>query len=356
MIDRDGTTGRANYVKLWVFAQLIRTFGMAGTNLLRAVGLFDAPEPPHEVVVIPSTKGDRTITINLYRNKAALELTSGPTAVHLNWHGSGWIMPLHGQNGSFIRSIVQSEELSQYPLTILDCSYALSPEHPCPADAEDARDAYEYVLAKKDKYDISKLTLSGFSAGGTLALGLSVTLAAELKAASNSEDSFEHPIKALATFYPLVTWLGEQPTIDAPPNPWKTPGRETPEFVKNVIAASHFFAPSVSSKISVEDDKERKMALVSQPRISPACARDEDFPPHLMIYTAEYDHLHVRTEELRERLEKAGKSRIYGKRVIGVGHGWDLETKPGWAGYEERTEAYNAVIRLIRDVCSGSNS
>ncbi|KAG8808970.1 hypothetical protein FRC17_003675, partial [Serendipita sp. 399] len=279
MIDRHKTTGKLNYVKLWLFAQGIRAVGVSGSVLGRAVGLMDVPEPPHEVIVIPSTKGERNITIHVYRNKAALELASGPTAVHLNWHGSGWIVPLHGQNGSFIRSIVQSDELAQYPLTLLDCSYALSPEHPCPADAEDARDAYEYVLANPDKYVVSKLTLSGFSAGGTLALGLSVSLAAETrkKAAARPTDpssstsstsplDLVHPIKALIAFYPLVTWVGEQPVIKAPFDfPWKLPGRETPEFVKDVIAASHFFAPSISSKISAEDDEMRKSELARRP-------------------------------------------------------------------------------------------
>ncbi|KAG8831462.1 hypothetical protein FRC18_006492 [Serendipita sp. 400] len=354
MVDPKGTTGRGTYIKLWAIAKLFRMFAVNGSKLGRAIGKVDPLEPPHEVMNIPSTKGNRRIKINIHRNKAALALVSGPTAVHINWHGSGWMLPLQGQNGAFIRAIVHSEELAEYPLTVLDCSYALAPEHPCPAYAEDGRDVYDYVLANNDKYDASKVTLSGFSAGGTIALGLSVGLSAEARASAGPEGSIIHPIKGIIAFYPPVTWLGERVTVPAPPDPYNIPGRDLPDFVKDVITAAHFFNPSLTATLSAEEEEARKKELASRPVISPLCASDDDFPPRVVIYTAEYDSLHVRADELRERLQKAGKSQVYGKLVMGVGHGWDMEAQPGGVGYDDRIEAYTSATRIIKEVCMGS--
>ncbi|KAG8807043.1 hypothetical protein FRC17_004675 [Serendipita sp. 399] len=357
MVNPKETTGSGTYIKLWLIAKLFRTFAVNGGRLGRAMGKVEPLEPPHEVVILRSTKSSRTIKLNIYRNKAALALANGPTAVHLNWHGSGWMLPLQGQNAGFIRALLQSEELADYPLTILDCSYALSPEHPCPAYAEDGRDTYDYVLANKDKYDATKMTLSGFSAGAAIALGLSVTLGAEAReraakaGAEPTTTMVGHPIPGVIAFYPgPVTWLGDRPKVPAPPPSYKGPGRDLPEFVQDVVTAAHFFSPSLSTKLSVEEEEARKLELASRPAISPACALDEDFPPRLVMYTAEYDHLHVRAEELRERLHKSGKCRVSGRLVMGIGHGWDLEARPGGVGYEERVEAYATAVQLIKEV------
>lgn len=162
------TTGRTNYVKLYLMAKMMRGFSLFGIALGRAMGRVERVEPPQEIVTISSTKGKRTIRIHIYRNKAALGLTNGTSAVHINWHGSGWMLPLHGQNGGLIRTILSSDLLTTdaYPVTIFDCSYALSPEHPAPAPYEDARDVYDYLMKNATKFnvDMDRVTLSGTSA------------------------------------------------------------------------------------------------------------------------------------------------------------------------------------------------
>lgn len=351
-----GTTGRANYVKLYAATNIIRAVAMFGIHLGRAVGYLDPIEPPHETLVVPSTRGNRTIQIRVYRNKAAQELTTGLSAVHFNWHGSGWILPLQGQNGALIRAIMNSPLLNdrEYPVTFLDCSYALSPEHPSPADAEDGRDAYDYVVqhAEELRVDLDRITFSGFSAGGTVGLGLAVKLCAEQREAhitSNSTKPFTtFPVKGMTVLYPVVTWLGERVKV---PQPWvKTwPGTGNPEFVDDMIIASHFFSPTLSSGLTPEQEEQRKDELRRRPEISPACAKTEDFPPIFNLYTAEYDHLHLRAEELRRRLVAEGKE-VGGRIVKGVGHGWDLEVMKGQVGYEDRIDAYEDTIRMIAQV------
>jgi len=234
-------------------------------------------------------------------------------------------------------------------MTILDCTYALSPEYPAPADVEDARDAYDYVLKNPDKYDSSRITCSGFSAGGTVALGLSVDIGAEARNKAG-EDTFVHPIKAVMSFYPVATWLGEIPKVDIPSGPKDWPGMVFPDFIVDMMLSAHLFSPTLNSTLSPEQEQERIKALASLPKVSPACADPNDFPPSVVIYTAEYDFLAGKANELRETLEKAGGREVSGKMVMKAGHGWDLDTRDGTPRHKDRIEAYETCIRAISKV------
>ncbi|CCA76693.1 related to carboxylic ester hydrolases-Aspergillus niger [Serendipita indica DSM 11827] len=349
------TTGRTNYVKLYLMAKMMRGFSLFGIALGRAMGRVERVEPPQEIVTISSTKGKRTIRIHIYRNKAALGLTNGTSAVHINWHGSGWMLPLHGQNGGLIRTILSSDLLTTnaYPVTIFDCSYALSPEHPAPAPYEDARDVYDYLMKNATKFnvDMDRVTLSGTSAGATLALGLAVKLASEqVHREGGSAETRVHPIKGISAFYPPVNWLGERATVPEPPQPKTWPGTLMPPFVSDVITIAHFFSPS-SSPLSPEEETKRIEELKRRVEISPALAPTRDFPPILLLWTTEYDHLSVKAEALRERLQKDG-GKVEGKYIKGVGHGWDLEVQKDQFGYQDRIDAYDDTVKMIARVDS----
>ncbi|PVF93783.1 alpha/beta-hydrolase [Serendipita vermifera] len=347
MIDPNATTGRMAYAKIYMIAKLARAMSLTSAAIARWTGHADAIEPPHEVVYIQSSKGRRSIRINIHRNKAAIKSTHGPTAVHMNWHGSGCILPLLGQNGEMIRAILNSEELAIYPLTILDCAYALSPEYPCPADAEDARDAYDYVIRHPELYDASRLTMTGFSAGGALALGLSATLGAEAREKEKAS-SFTHPVKAVITFYPISTWIDNDDEEKAPPRDMA--GHFMPKPVRDMIEAAHFFSPNRASTLTPEEETKRKDDLKRLPAISPIFAPTQDFPPIVGFYTVEYDVLTKKTEELREQLIKDGGVEVLGKYIPGVGHGWDFMARKGQHGYEDRVEAYTGITKVIARV------
>lgn len=57
---------------------------------------------------------------------------------------------------------------------VLCFAYRLAPEHPCPAAREDARKAWDYLMAQG--YGGQDLAVMGDSAGGNLALGLTLQL------------------------------------------------------------------------------------------------------------------------------------------------------------------------------------
>jgi acetyl esterase/lipase len=372
MSDSPAATDKNAYCKVLVMAKIARFMTWTSGTISRWTGRADPIEPPHEVVYIQSSKGGRSIRINIHRNKAALKSTYGPTAVHMNWHGmfhfcsimfslnmilflgSGCILPLLGINGALIRALLNYEDLATYPLTILDCGYALSPEYPCPADAEDARDAYEYVLRHPELYDASRVTMSGFSAGGALALGLSVGVGAEARAIAKEHDvPFKHPIKAVIAFYPISTWIDNDDEEMTPPR--DMPGHFMPKPVRDMIEAAHFFPPNHKLSLSPEEEAKRKDDLKRLPIISPIFAATHDFPSIVGLYTTEYDVLTKKTEELRERLMKDDGIEVLGKYLPGFGHGWDLMARKGQVGYEDREDAYRCVAKVIARVGGVAN-
>lgn len=265
--------------------------------------------------------------------------------------GSGWVLRGLGQEAAFIRQTLANPILAEYPLTLLDCDYAKSPEWPCPADTEDARDVYNWVLTNPALFDRTRITLGGFSAGATIALGLSVVLGEEARLQAGNEKAVEHPIKAVFAVYPVSTWEGSRSKVIVPPESKSKPGYLLPVWFSNIITTAHLFSPVVPSKLKPDQERERKEELIRRPIVSPARTQlVEDFSPVVVLITAEFDHLTRDTEALRKRLTEEGKEKgvkVYGKLIKGVGHGWDEVVKKGQFGHEQRGEVYNIGAKMI---------
>ncbi|GLA09623.1 hypothetical protein AnigIFM60653_011954 [Aspergillus niger] len=132
-----------------------------------ALAAFNVTAHPDEVLQIPSRDEGRFIRIHAYNtvNRDA------PAPVLANFHGSGFVNPLHGSDDEFCRFIAKKTGL-----TVLDCSYRLRPENQFPSSIHNAEDAVRWILAHPEKFDISRLSISGFSAGGLLSLVVSLVL------------------------------------------------------------------------------------------------------------------------------------------------------------------------------------
>ena len=108
----------------------------------------------------------RTIKVHVYEPKHPT--TTQPCPVLINFHGSGFVLPMHGSDDEYALLVK-----NQTPYTVLDVQYRLAPEHPFPAAPEDAEDVVNWVLSQPQSFDSTRVSVSGFSAGGNLALGLS---------------------------------------------------------------------------------------------------------------------------------------------------------------------------------------
>lgn len=83
-------------------------------------------------------------------------------------------------------------------------SAAQGPEYPYPHGSTDAHDIVKHVIsAYGTTYDLSNLTVGGFSAGGGLAVGL----------ATSDDEIVEKSIKAVVGVYP---WIDISFTLHTP--------------------------------------------------------------------------------------------------------------------------------------------
>lgn len=264
---------------------------------------------PDEVRHIKSRDAGRTIKIHLYQ---ATSSNSGPSPVLLNFHGSGFLLPLHGSDDEFCRRISRQ---TQY--TVVDVPYRLAPEHPFPAALNDVQDAINYVLSRADEFDLTQISLSGFSAGGNLALA----------AASNlfPQETF----RSLVAFYP-VTDLSEDAALKSAP---VTGGRVIPLRVARLFNRCY-----IPASIDARD-----------PRISPHFAQADQFPRRVLVITADGDSLALEAEDLAQRIKALEGRHVVTQRMQGCSHGWDKRTRPGTPQYEAKEQAYQLAVDMLNE-------
>ncbi|CAG7849645.1 SubName: Full=Related to lipase/esterase {ECO:0000313/EMBL:CCA71316.1} [Serendipita indica DSM 11827] len=335
-------TGLLAYLKLLFIAKIVRL----QYNLKFKVGILfgqiqSARIVPFQSISIPSTKSSRHIQVNIYRTKAALE-TKGPVAVHLNWHGSGFLINSFGENSVFIEHLLNHPILVSYPLAIFDCDYAKAPEHPAPAATDDAEDVANFVLSHPEVYDTSRVTLGGFSAGAAIALSLSAVFGERAR-----NERKPHPFKAVSAYYPVVQLGGPRADPQIPPGPQTWPGVFLDKSITDLFDACYFFTPTLNEPKTAEEDDARVRKLQQDPRISPARGAARDFSEHIHLVTCEYDHLNFDVERMRKTLQAEPGKHVYGKLIPGVGHSWDLMVLPGKPGFGERQDAYNETAKVI---------
>lgn len=300
---------------------------------------------------IPSRQSNRTIKVHVYKSPAVAEaetgtqnqdrdkpptastpgLGPGPAPVLINLYGSGLTIPLHGLDDQFCRFV---SENTTY--VVLDVEYSLAPEFPFPTALNDVEDILSYVENHPDQYDSEKISISGFSSGGTLALAAAAATASTTRKSS--------PFKSLITFYP-ATNLAQDPSQR------KTPigGKERSPFWTRIFREAY---------IGPYDSRD--------PRISPAFVTDVEvarFPAYMLFVTGGLDASAAEAEELAFRVRdiaksssgagdsgesKMGKSReVIIRRMEGCGHAFDKKFT-GDVFVKARDEAYGEAVSLLR--------
>ncbi|KAJ8609568.1 hypothetical protein MRB53_039019 [Persea americana] len=170
--------------------------------------------------------------------------------------------------------------------SVLDARYRLAPEHPYPAAIEDVEDMVDWVRKQPERFDTTKLSISGFSAGACFALAT---------AASFGRDAFN----SIIAFYP-VTDLSLPPSSKRPP---EEGGRPIPRF----LARS-----SIKSLL-------RHGGSVRDPRVSPSHADAEKFPDRMLMITAGQDNLALEAEALAAKVAALPGRHVVCKRMSGSG-------------------------------------
>jgi len=276
------------------------------TFIKTAYTLGGLPHPkPDEIINIPSRDSNRTIEAHVYRPETA----STPSPVLLNFHGSGYILPQHGSDDRFCRQIK-----TQTPFTVIDCSYRLAPSSPFPAAPNDAEDAVKYVLAHPELYDLSNFWLSGFSAGGALALGVSTIF---------PKDTF----KGVLGIYP-PTDLATGPYVKVAPD---TEGKPIPGWV-----ADSFNKCYLPLGTDLKD-----------PLVSPFYADVNKFPDRILMITCAFDTLCGESEELASKIKQVEGKKVVSARMEKCNHAWDKACEKGSLQEKERERAYDLAVEML---------
>ena len=215
---------------------------------------------------------------------------------------------------------------------VVGVAYRLAPEHPFPTAVEDGVCALLHLSANAETLGInaSKMTLSGFSAGGNLAFTVPLRLEAHLRAQEKKikeeeeegEEGYkEHDPLVPALLPRIVSIIAWYPNVDArlprahriatSPEPTKT----LPSLLTSLFDASYFPLPSNTTS----------------PYASPAAATDEALtaalPDHVALYLCEWDMLLREGQEFGERLKGLGK-RVRCQVIKERRHGFDKSPWP----------------------------
>ncbi|MGI4850723.1 MAG: alpha/beta hydrolase [Janthinobacterium lividum] len=258
---------------------------------------------------IPSRNPGRSIKVNVYKSTKSTQ--SSP--VLLNLHGSGFILPGHGSDDEFCARVARETDY-----TVLDMRYRLAPENPFPAALNDVQDAVNWVLKQPDEFNSDRFAISGFSAGGNLALAAAGGIF--------RKDTF----RSILAFYPSTN-----KSID--PADRKTPdtsGKASPVFLSRLFDEC-YIPPTVDKK---------------NPLVSPSFAQADAFPKNVLFITAACDNLCLEAEALAARIESAdGNRNVVRRRMEKCGHAWDKTAKPRTAQEKAKDEAYSLGIDMLRE-------
>lgn len=302
--------GFMQYLRLKLLVTIIRCLNYLGT--------LKAPQLPsascvRKAIKIPSREQGRSIDAWLYYPDNYDGSTPSPLVV--NWHGSGMMIPNLGLDSYFCETIARKGNV-----LVLDADYRKSPENPFPAAVEDVEDALRWVETQGSQFDLSRVALSGFSAGANLAL----VAASELKAGLQNLT-----IRAAYIFYPGVDWTipPESKTVDEPIDP-------LPLF------AQHMFAD-----VYVPNPEDRENPKASPGRADPT----KYLGTQIMLIPASGDIFAPEAKALGQKLRDSGVD-VKVEEAKDCAHGYDKTLKIKIFNEAERERTYGLVIKSLSEV------
>ncbi|GAB7354793.1 hypothetical protein MBLNU459_g5186t1 [Dothideomycetes sp. NU459] len=291
---------------MWFFTFLRLKLTILFVRLMFRLRIGTPRAVPNEVLNIQSRDAERKIKVNVYKPTNLRQRSP----VLINFHGSGFVLPMHGSDHKFCRLICRETDY-----TVLDVQYRLAPEHPFPAAFNDVEDSVNWVLKQPNTYDLQRVAISGFSAGGNLALAAAST--------AFPKGTF----RSLLAMYP-------------PSNLSIDPGQKSAPDLSGTPLPDSLARTFDKCYIPVTVDKK-------DPRVSPFFAPMENLPSNVLVVTAACDNLCLETEALAARIESTGRN-VVRYRGEKCDHGWDKKAQPGTVQAEARDHAYALAVEMLR--------
>lgn len=263
----------------------------------------------------PSTTEDFWLdsTIGSSRGKGVIKVdvwvpptrqVRGKRPAVINFHGGGFVLGQGTDDTRWARYLMDSLDA-----VVFAVNYRLAPAYPFPKAVEDCVDAILQIVARAEEFDFdpSRLILSGFSAGGNLALASWIVLQQPEKWDYHL-DLPVPKITAFSLFYPLLDCTTSRPRKRAR---CIRPDMTLPSSLTDIIDASYIYPP-------------RPREECNDWRLSPGLMSDalvDKLPPvHLCL--CEWDMLLPEQLTFAERLNTR-KKHIVVRLVAEEKHAWD---------------------------------
>lgn len=205
---------------------------------------------------------------------------------------------------------------------VIAVDYTLSPEAAFPVSAIQCYDAIQKVIERKEEFhcDPDKIITWGDSAGGQLVLNCSL------------QDRINKIIKMQILYYP-VTDLSEYSNEVFDIDRFGT----VTDLMLSKIYQTGKAATAEMARAYIQDEH----ADLKDPMISPLFTEDMSVFPRTVLVTAQYDFLSQQSEELADKLDKAG---------VKVDH---IEFLGNFHGFVERLgffESSDKSLQMIADL------
>ncbi|KAL2218634.1 putative lipase [Thermoascus aurantiacus ATCC 26904] len=274
--------------------------------------------------------------------------------VVVNFHGGGFTLGRATDDARWARMV-----LDEVGAVFVSVDYRLAPEHPFPAAVDDGVDALRYLAAHADELclDVSRVVLTGFSAGGNLAVTVPLRWRDRMVEVEKAQPlllSTTQPpqtttttknlrIIGLFSWYPILDFiLPRSHRRLTSPHPEKT----LPAFLTTLFDDSYL--PGHVDR--------------SSPYASPALAPDEilasGLPEDIFLYTCEWDMLLKEGQHFVKRLQglddgdggngRKRRKKVRTKMIERAPHAWDKgAVNPFW-GQGRVDVLYRGACREMR--------
>lgn len=318
-------------------------------RILMRIGMFfhgyplRGPVPPHFTRKLPTrSPSNQSINLHFYTPKDYSQESSQGIKypVVVNFHGGGFCL------GRATDDVRWAQVVTRTAKAVVVCvDYRLAPENPFPAAVEDGVDALLYIQehASELNLDISRVALTGFSAGGNLTFSVPLRLLSlssglihadsnnsvssslhnpsrpnilrhnsDHKLLSRTNTQVDLKIVSIISWYPILDFVLPR---EIRRNRCVKPEKSLPPFLTSLFDNSY-----------VPDRADR-----SSPYASPIHASDqmlaEALPTDVFIYMCEWDMLLREGQEFVQRLEQQGK-KVRSMMIEQSKHAWDKSVNP----------------------------